>query len=225
MRGISSFIGLLLLSAASGCGLLGPARVDVEAKSEIAPQLENPLNVPMMDPDFVWNQVVDTVDDYFRVRSEDRLRAIEGVLIEGRMETYPRTGSTILEPWHKDSTPGAEKLHATLQSIRRQAIVRVSPFNDSYRVEVVVLKELEDLQQPEHASVGSSVRRYDNTITRHQRSQQLEAARLGWIPLGRDSSLEQEILYKLHAKLSTIMTIQEITPSQPVEAIEDRTGY
>ncbi|MFT7639205.1 MAG: hypothetical protein ACI9G1_000936, partial [Pirellulaceae bacterium] len=49
--------------------------------------------------------------------------------------------------------------------------------------------------------------------------------RLGWIPLGRDSSLEQEILYKLHAKLSTIMTIQEITPSQPVEAIEDRTGY
>ncbi|MFT7640259.1 MAG: hypothetical protein ACI9G1_002000 [Pirellulaceae bacterium] len=216
---------LLLLTTATGCGLLGPARVGVDSVADVPAQLENPLNVPMMDPDFVWNQVVDEVDNHFRIRSEDRLRMIEGVLIEGRMETYPRTGSTIFEPWHKDSTPGPEKLHATLQSIRRQAIVRVSPYNDTYRVEVVVLKELEDLQQPEYASVGSSVQRYDNTLSRQQRRTQLEAARLGWIPLGRDASLEQEILRNLHAKLSSMTTIQEVVPHQTIEATDDQTGY
>ena len=74
-----------------------------------------------------WNasssgsQAVDAVDDYFRIEREERVRLIGGVLTEGRIDTFPIIGSTIFEPWRKDSTPGYEKVHATLQSIRRRA--------------------------------------------------------------------------------------------------------
>ena len=63
-------------------------------------------------------------------------------------------GSTILEPWRKDSTHGAEKLHATLQSVRRYAFVRVIPADGGYLLQVAVHKQLEDVVQPEHSTVG-----------------------------------------------------------------------
>ena len=88
------------------------------------PPVENPLFIPPMDRELLWNQTVDAVDDYFRIEREDRVRLIAGVLTEGRIDTFPITGSTIFEPWRGDSTPGYQKLHATLQSIRRREIGR-----------------------------------------------------------------------------------------------------
>src|SRR5262245_30767626 len=81
--------------------------------------IENPIFVPPVDPEFIWNQAVDVIDDYFAIEREDRMRVINGVLTEGRIDSHPILGSTVLEPWRKDSTPGYEKVHATLQTIRR----------------------------------------------------------------------------------------------------------
>ena len=67
--------------------------------------IENPLFVPPMDRELLWNQTVDAVDDYFRIEREERVRLIGGVLTEGRIDTFPTIGSTILEPWRRDSTP------------------------------------------------------------------------------------------------------------------------
>src|SRR5438132_11782156 len=89
--------------------------------------IQNPMFVPAQDREFLWNQTVDAVDDYFRIEREDRVRLIAGVLTEGRIDTFPTIGSTLFEPWRTDSTMGYEKLHATLQSIRRRATVRVIP--------------------------------------------------------------------------------------------------
>ena len=107
----------------------------------------NPLSVPVQDPEFVWNQIVDTVDDYFDIRSERRVQMIGGILHEGRVETHYMPGATLLEPWRWDSTPGFEKLHATTQSLRRRAIVRVIPDGNQYSVQVIVEKELEDVDR------------------------------------------------------------------------------
>ena len=163
--------------------------------------LANPMTVGDVDREFLWNQLVDAVDDYFPIVREDRIRLVGDVLTEGRIETRYVTGSTILEPWRGDSTPGFERRHATLQSIRRKAVVRAWPVQGGYQVEVVVLKELEDVEYPEGAPGGGVVFRNDGTVVRNRPKNQEGPVTLGWIPLGRDLSLEQKILAEFQARL------------------------
>ena len=166
-----------------------------------AQPIDNPLFIPPVDREFLWNQTVDAVDDYFRIEREDRVRLIGGVLTEGRIDTYPTIGSTVFEPWRRDSTPGYEKIHATLQSIRRRATVRVIPVEGGYLLDVVVQKELEDLDKPEHATAGGSTLRHDGTIVRQEGPPGRYSITLGWIPIGRDVTLEQRILADVSARL------------------------
>jgi hypothetical protein len=163
--------------------------------------IDNPLFIPPVDREFLWNQTADAVDDYFRIEREDRVRLIGGVLTEGRIDTFPSIGSTVFEPWRRDSTPGYEKLHATLQSIRRRATVRVIPVEGGYLLDVVVQKELEDVDKPEHATAGGSTLRHDGTIVRQEGAPGRYSITLGWIPIGRDLTLEQRILADVSARL------------------------
>jgi hypothetical protein len=165
-------------------------------------EIQNPLFIPPVDREVLWNQTVDALDDYFRIEREDRVRLIGGVLTEGRIDTFPTTGSTIFEPWRVDSTPGYEKLHATLQSIRRRATVRVIPADGGYLLDVVVQKELEDLDKPEHATAGGATLRHDGTIVRQQGPPGRHSVTLGWIPIGRDMTLEQRILADVSARIN-----------------------
>jgi hypothetical protein len=157
--------------------------------------------IPAVDRELLWNQTVDSVDDFFRIEREDRLRQIGGVLTEGRIDTFPTIGSTMLEPWRTDSTRGYEKLHATLQSIRRRATVRVIPTEGGYLLDVAVQKELEDLDKPENATAGGSTLRHDGTLVRQEGAPGRYTVTLGWIPIGRDMRLEQRILADVSARL------------------------
>ena len=49
-----------------GCGQLA-YRLDRRAPNQFIP---NPLELPPLQDQFVWSQVVDTVDDYFRISRE-----------------------------------------------------------------------------------------------------------------------------------------------------------
>src|SRR5262245_42375501 len=40
--------------------------------------IENPLFIPLVDRELLWNQTVDAIDDYFRIEREDRVRMIGG---------------------------------------------------------------------------------------------------------------------------------------------------
>ncbi len=163
---------------------------------------QNPMYVPLSDREFLWNQLIDTMDDYFEIKREERVRLVGGVLTEGQVETFPQPGATILEPWRDDSSPGFERSYATLQSIRRRASVYVRPQADGgYLVEVVVYKELEDLSQPEHSIVNVDGLRTDGTIERPEKNVQMGPVTLGWIPVGRDMALEQRILTQLRGRL------------------------
>jgi hypothetical protein len=167
-----------------------------------APQaLPNPLFIPPVDREFLWNQSVDAIDDYFRIEREERVRLIGGVLTEGRIDTFPTVGSTVFEPWRVDSTPGYEKVHATLQSIRRRATLRVIPVEGGYLLDVVVQKELEDLDKPQHATAGGATLRHDGTLVRQEGPPGRFSVTLGWIPIGRDLTLEQRILADISARL------------------------
>jgi hypothetical protein len=168
--------------------------------------VENPVFIATGDREYLWFQIVDTVDDYFRIEREEKVRLIGDVLTEGRIDTYPMIGATILEPWRKDSTPGYEKLHATLQTIRRRASVRVIPTQGGYLIDVAVYKELEDLDRPQMGTIGSAAIRHDGTLVRGEEISAEQDVTLGWIPLGRDPTLEQRILKNILARMGSEAT-------------------
>jgi hypothetical protein len=197
-----------LLAASLGCGwhqhgLSGHHALDMAG-------LQNPLFVQTADHELLWNQVVDTVDNYFKIQKEERVRLVGDVVLEGRIDTFPADGSTLLEPWRDDSTPGFEKLHATLQSVRRQANVRVIPAQGGYLIDVAVYKEVEDLEQPQHAAVGRARVRHGDSLAPSQ-PDALDELTLGWIRLGRDVSLEQQILTEIRQRLAEVPASAAVT--------------
>jgi hypothetical protein len=163
-------------------------------------RIMNPMIVPLMDRWYLMDQISDELDNYFEIYREERIRVIDGVLTEGWIETHPRIGGTILEPWKKDSTAGFEVAHATLQTVRRFAKVRVIPYGNSYQIDLKVFKELEDLPQPIGSPFGGTIMRFDNTLNSEIDEPILRPITRGWIPMGRDFALEQRILANLQSR-------------------------
>jgi hypothetical protein len=165
----------------------------------------NPVVVPSLDRDLVWDQVVDVVDDYFRIEREDRVKLVGDLLTEGRIDTYPRSGSTIFEPWNNDTVTPYERWESTLQSIRRIALVRVIPTEGGFLVEVQVRKELEDVPRPESGAISihnSQALRNDDALRRIANPTAGRQPTLGWIDLGRDAALEQQMLAEIQGRLN-----------------------
>jgi hypothetical protein len=167
--------------------------------------------VPVSDETYAWDQIADVVDDYFKITREQRVRRTGEAWTEGRIETAPLDGATVLEPHRHDSVGWFNRWESTFQSIRRRAIVRVIPDPSGYLVEVVVLKELEDLPKPEKGTVGPSTFGSELTMP----SQRLEEVvrthpSPKWIPMGRDPALEQRMLSDIHARLNGITTQRSV---------------
>lgn len=190
-------LALCLILTATGCGTL-LYRLKTRPPQQIVP---NPMALPPAEDTFVWLQVVDVVDDYFRIRSEQPVQNRGDLVLDGRLETSYKVGASMNEPWRKDSTDGFERLQSTLQSIRRRAYVFVRPMGAGYEVEVVVQKELEDTDRSLDATEGAVTQR-DNTVA-GRRGQLVDGPiTLGWIPLGRDTSLEQLILQDILGRVT-----------------------
>ena len=165
---------------------------------------DNPTFVPIADHRYVWETVIDVVDDYFpKIERQEPVRLIAGTLTEGRIDSYPQGSPTILEPWRRDSVGVRTRVENTLQSMRRRASLRVIPAEGGYWVEVVVIKELEDLARPEHATAGAATFRYDDSLVRVVNPITDRAVQAGWIPKGRDTLLEQRIVRHLQARFTT----------------------
>jgi hypothetical protein len=173
----------------------------------LPPPQTNPVAVTTMDRDLVWDQVVDVVDDYFRIQHEERVRLVGDLLTEGRLDTYPRSGSTIFEPWNRDTVTPYDRWESTLQSIRRTAMVRVIPSQGGFLVEVQVIKELEDVPRPETGAISitnSQALRNDDSLQRVANPVAGQQPTLGWIDQGRDLNLEQVILAQIQERLNCI---------------------
>ncbi|MFM7076254.1 MAG: hypothetical protein ACKO3G_09335 [Planctomycetaceae bacterium] len=190
------------------------------------PQPANSVVIPALDAEIVWQQMVDTMDDFFKIQSEQRVVFSGGIPAEGRIETYPQTGATLLEPWRGDSVGFRERLESTLQSIRRSASMRLIPDPAGWRIEAVVLKELENLPRPMRATAGGASFRNDDSLYRYGTplptlGQQVgdqprpvanPTPNLGWIALGRDPLLEKKMLGKVLGRLG-IAPLPQAGPS------------
>ena len=151
------------------------------------PAVPNPLSVPSSDFENVWNKTVAEVDKYFDIESENRLSRT--------IRTQPQMGATMLEPWALDSTTFQDRLEATLQTIRRVAVIHVDPApTGGFLVKVEVIKFLEDMAKPDRQAAGRAVFNNDFPVNRTREIVGPVPAPLGWIKRGRDQDLEQAIL-------------------------------
>lgn len=158
------------------------------------PVSENPLIVPASDFEAVWRATLGVLDEYFDIRSENRLSRT--------IITDPVIGATLLEPWRGDSVGLHERLESTLQSIRRFARVQIEPVpGRGYSVKVEVLKELEDLSKPDRQMAGRAVFNNDFPVNRTREIVGPVPIPNQWIPRGRDTRLEQVILNRIRDAL------------------------
>ncbi len=190
----------------------------------------NPLRVAVSDREVAWDTVVDAVDDFFKIEREERVKLVGDILTEGQITTFPQSGATLLEPWREDSVNFTERLESTLQSIRRRATVRVVPEAEGYLIDVVVLKELEDVPRPMHATAGGATFRYDTALDDDTEAEPILGRQVGdaprpvanpqptagWIAQGRDTALEQAILFRIQERLQRNPTVVAVPP--PISA-------
>lgn len=177
--GVSSF--------QTGCSMARRLRGDIP--------VSNPLIIPSIDFETIWNSTVAVIDEYFEIATENRQQR--------RIVTQHNVGGSVLEPWNEDAGDLYDRLESTLQTIRRFAIVTVDPdpTGMGYGVRVEVFKELEDMVRPERAPAGRAI--FSNEIPVNRAREVVGPVDLpqGWIPRGRDLVVEQAILRKLQRKL------------------------
>ncbi len=197
------FILVLLTVLGYGCSGVSTWQAP-RAPYQWATAYNNPVMIPSNNPEFVWEQVVEVTDDYFRIMEEVPVRQIVGS--EGRLETHPVVGATLLEPWRSDSANFDERLECTMQTIRRRAIISVKMVECGYMIDVAVYKELEDRAMPDRAVAGSATFSYNSTQIGVIDPITDEPLELGWIPQGRDTALEQRMLSQITARLGMVQT-------------------
>ena len=213
-------LGCQPLHSGGGTPLFGPPQPIPMGDAVLAPPLQNntivqpqlvapssaatnPLFVPVSNQDWAWEQIVDVVDDYFRIERENRVQLVGNVMTEGRIDTFPQVGATWLEPHRPDSVGWENRWKSTFQTIRRRSVLRVIPEQGGYLVDVAVYKELEDLPRPENSTAGAATFRNDNSL-RSRLSEEVSRTRFSpnWIPLGRDPLVEQQMLAEIQARLA-----------------------
>jgi hypothetical protein len=207
----------IIVAAVGGCGMgpeytaqtacppgYAPAPAPTTPVQPVAVAYNNPIFIPIADPQCAWETIVDVVDDYFRIEHEEPVRVAANSATDGSINTYPEISPTILEPWRHDTVSPDERVENTLQTMRRRATVHVSPAQGGYLVEVNVFKELEDMVSPEHATAGRATLRYDSTLTGIINPIGGDSATAGWIPRGRDASMEQHMIAHLLSRCGSV---------------------
>jgi hypothetical protein len=172
---------------AAGCALPGLAP---------APPVPvaNPLFVQTPNAEDLWERTVDVLHEFhFSIARENRFSRV--------IETEYRTGSSILEPWHGDSVGLENRLESTLQSVRRKVLIRFIPDSAGagYLIAVEAFKELEDLPGVAANSPGGATFQESTPLERDLNLVVGQSTPSGWIPLGRDAAIEQEILQAIQA--------------------------
>ncbi len=187
------WLGLALLCSGcmSGPMVDNPARVGTAAEA-----CPNPIYLPHGPGAYgdVFERVLDVlVDNRFEIAYSNRY--------DGRIETFPKSAPGLEQPWKPGSPDFAQRLLATLQTIRHRASVLITAADDGgFFVDVKIAKELEDLERPSRATAGSASFRSDNTVERQFEVVDPSVLDSHWVPLGRDLKVEQAILKCLTKK-------------------------
>jgi hypothetical protein len=157
-----------------------------------APVVDNPVYVPLGPVSYgnVFEKVISVITEYFEIRYSNRY--------SGEIITFPRVAPGLEQPWKRGTPDLAQRLEATLQSLRHRAVVKIDPAPDGgFFISVTVYKELEDLARPIRATAGAASFQTDNPLERQYQVVDPSVFEGNWIPLGRNLPMEQAILEKI----------------------------
>jgi hypothetical protein len=173
-----------LVAACSGCASLHHAPT---ASSS------NPVFIPVQQHEMAWERTIDAIHDFkFPIARESKF--------DGVIETDYVVGSSCFEPWNRDSVGLDNRLESTFQSIRRRALVRLTPAEGGYFVTVEAYKEQEDVRGPVANTAGGATFQINQPLQRDLNLVVGQAAPSGWILLGRDPALEQAMLARIRTR-------------------------
>jgi hypothetical protein len=164
----------------------------VVLRPDPAVAVDNPLYVPLGPVSYsnVFERVISVITEYFEIRYSNRY--------SGEIITFPRIAPGLDQPWKRGSPDLAQRLEATLQTLRHRAEVKIDPAPDGgFFVSVTVYKELEDLSRPIRATAGAASFRTDNPLERQFEVVDPFVLEGNWIPLGRNVPMEQAILQRI----------------------------
>lgn len=177
---------LLLVSGCSGMQVRG------SAWSLNPPPPGNPLFVAVNEEDVVWERTVDVVHCYFDIGRENRL--------DGIIETRPKTGASLLEPWHKETVGFRNRLESTFQSIRRRGFIHLTRSEGGFLIGVEVYKELEDVPNSGMVGAGAATFQQNDPLQRDLSLVVGQSVTPGWIVTGRDPEAERRILESIQSE-------------------------
>lgn len=166
--------------------------------------VSNPTTIPPVAPDFLWEQIVDSIDDYFRIDYESPVRRTETFWQPGTLETFPEISGTTLEPWRGEAARGYQRLQSTIQTIRRTATVEVAPVEAGYALSIKVVKEQEDVDQSQFAAAGAAAQRHDGALIENSEQVRQMPITLGWFEIGRDTELERRIMADILGRITGV---------------------
>jgi len=138
----------------------------------------------------VFERVLDVVEDYFEIAYSNRY--------DGRIIGAPKIAPGYFRPWANGTTDAYERLLATTQTMRYRCYVQIrSAEQGGYLVQVVVYKELRDEGRPINAPSGSIFRDAATVDRQFEVVDPEIIAENGWIPKGREHTIEDSILRQI----------------------------
>jgi hypothetical protein len=189
----------LALAGAAGCAGRSLLDNSLFRQPDPGPPCGNPLFLPLGPADYalVFEKTLDVLDDIFEIEYANRYSNSVSI------RTHPKIAPGLEQPWKPGSPDGAERLLATLQSMRYRAEVTIQPAEQvGFFVQVIVYKELEDLARPIRATAGAAAFRSDNSVDRQFEVVDPSVIEANWIPKGREENLEQAILQRIRHKIN-----------------------
>ncbi len=183
---LSVRLSIVLLLAAAGCTVLpGPPLAAIATPAVL---------VPGTITEATWERTVDVLHAFhFSIEKENRL--------DGTIQTGFLTGAGLLEPWHHDSVTLNDRIESSLQPIRRQVVVRLTPGQGGFQVAVEVTKQREDPREPSRHSPGAATFPENRPRPRDLDVVLEDATPPGWINLGRDPALERVLQTAIVSRL------------------------
>ncbi|MCR9197998.1 MAG: hypothetical protein NXI04_05110 [Planctomycetaceae bacterium] len=176
-------IAVLLCAALSGCLSLPTGNPRTAAPPAV--------QIPAAQRDQMWERAIAVLHEmHFLVARESKL--------EGVIETEFRAGSSLLEPWNRDSVGYANRLESTLQSIRRRVTISFQETSPDYiMILVSVDKQIEDVPGLAANYEGGATFSESQPLQRDLDQVIGQAGPSRWLPRGSDPLLEAEIMRRL----------------------------
>ena len=179
------------------------------------PEQPNPLVVQTQDAEALWDAIVDVIDNYYIIKTENPVRTYERTdengktyyyCTEGRLDTEPSIMGGVHEPWRKNGDECADRWFATFQTVRSYAYVRVTPEEKGFFIYLTINREIEDMPNPIGSNVDYNLH-FNDDLSQLSQAVGERSRSKGWIDIGRATDLEGRVMKEIAWRVGAPRTV------------------